>query len=199
MLDGCRCEASWTSAPSDFAGEPNVAAIFLNDGQPYKAGERLKQPELAKTLETDREGRHRCLLQGRRSPGRSSPPARPERRALHDEGFRRLHRRNGRSPVTCDYRGYTVVSAPPPSSGGTTVCEILQIVRAYPFAKWGYGSVEVTHYLVEAERQRLCRPQHLSRRSGLREEPDRRAALAGACRRRSAPRSSLTGPRPLRR
>jgi gamma-glutamyltranspeptidase/glutathione hydrolase len=56
-------------------------------------------------------------------------------------------------PVGCDYRGYQIVSAPPPSSGGTTLCEILQIVQGYPLGKWGYGSVPATHALIEAERR----------------------------------------------
>ncbi|TMV54081.1 gamma-glutamyltransferase, partial [Thioclava sp. BHET1] len=41
---------------------------------------------------------------------------------------------------------------PPPSSGGTTLCEILQILKPYPMARWGYASVEATQHIVEAER-----------------------------------------------
>ena len=44
-------------------------------------------------------------------------------------------------PVECRYHGFTVLSDPPPSSGGVTMCEILQIIKPYPFSKWGYGSV----------------------------------------------------------
>ena len=47
---------------------------------------------------------------------------------------------NWDTPVTCTYRGYTIVAAPPPSSGGATVCEILKTVEGYPLGKYGYGS-----------------------------------------------------------
>src|SRR5699024_7510290 len=57
-----------------------------------------------------------------------------------------------RPPVACDYRGRRILSAPPPSSGGTTICEILQIIAPYPLASWGYASVQATNYLIEAER-----------------------------------------------
>jgi gamma-glutamyltranspeptidase / glutathione hydrolase len=56
-------------------------------------------------------------------------------------------------PVHCAYHGLDVISAPPPSSGGTTLCEILNIVEPYPFALWGWHSEQETHYLVEAERR----------------------------------------------
>jgi gamma-glutamyltranspeptidase/glutathione hydrolase len=56
-------------------------------------------------------------------------------------------------PIRCSYHGYTILSAPPPSSGGTTLCEILHIIEPYPLAKWGYGSVDAVHYLAEAERR----------------------------------------------
>src|SRR3546814_15909689 len=56
-------------------------------------------------------------------------------------------------PVLCDYRGYTVVSAPPSSSGGTTLCEILQTIEGYPLSKLGFASVPGTHVIMEAERR----------------------------------------------
>jgi gamma-glutamyltranspeptidase/glutathione hydrolase len=56
-------------------------------------------------------------------------------------------------PVHCGYRGYDLISAPPPSSGGVTLCEILNVVAPYPFARWGWDSTESAHYAVEAERR----------------------------------------------
>ena len=60
---------------------------------------------------------------------------------------------NWATPVTCNYRGYTVISDPPPSSGGTTICQILQILAPYSLTRWGYGSVKAVHYMIEAERR----------------------------------------------
>lgn len=56
-------------------------------------------------------------------------------------------------PVHCSFQGMEVISAPPPSSGGVTLCEIINIVAPFPFATWGWHSTTETHYLVEAERR----------------------------------------------
>ncbi|MBV8637602.1 MAG: gamma-glutamyltransferase [Candidatus Eremiobacteraeota bacterium] len=56
-------------------------------------------------------------------------------------------------PVHCTYHDLDVVSAPPPSSGGVTLCEILNIISPYPLAQWGWHSPRETHYVVEAERR----------------------------------------------
>lgn len=56
-------------------------------------------------------------------------------------------------PVQCSYHGLTIVSAPPPSSGGVTLCETLNILSPYPLANWGWHSVKETHYVIEAERR----------------------------------------------
>jgi gamma-glutamyltranspeptidase/glutathione hydrolase len=55
-------------------------------------------------------------------------------------------------PVECDYRGYRVVSAPPPSSGGTVICQILNIVEGYPLKELGFRAAQAVHYQIEAMR-----------------------------------------------
>jgi gamma-glutamyltranspeptidase/glutathione hydrolase len=54
--------------------------------------------------------------------------------------------------VECDYRGYHVISAPPPSSGGVVICEIMNILEGYPMAELGYHSAQGLHYQIEAMR-----------------------------------------------
>lgn len=135
----------------DFAQHPNVAGIFLNHGRPYRAGERLRQPQLAQTLELIARGGTAAFYRG--------PIARKIVAASEAHGgILSLKDFADYSvvwdePVTCRYHGYTIVSDPPPSSGGTAICEILQILAPYPLAKWGYGSVDSLHYLIEAERR----------------------------------------------
>ena len=55
-------------------------------------------------------------------------------------------------PVTCLYRGYEIVSSPPPSSGGLIICEILNVLEGYPISYLGFGSAETVHLMVEAMR-----------------------------------------------
>jgi gamma-glutamyltranspeptidase/glutathione hydrolase len=56
-------------------------------------------------------------------------------------------------PLTCSYRGYRIVSAPPPSSGGTTICEILNILEGYDLKALGFRSAPSVHQQVEAMRR----------------------------------------------
>ena len=135
----------------DFASHPNVAAIFLNRGKPYVAGQRLVQKQLAATLEQIAAGGTNAFYRG--------PIARAVVAASRaNDGILSVqdfadYSVQWEQPIQCSYHGYTILSAPPPSSGGTTLCEILQIIQPYPFAKWGYGSVNAVHYLAEAERR----------------------------------------------
>ncbi len=55
-------------------------------------------------------------------------------------------------PVECNYRGYDIVSSPPPSSGGVIICEILNVLEGYPLSYMGYGSSETVRAMVEAMR-----------------------------------------------
>ncbi len=139
------------SSTDVFAEQPNVAAIFLNDGKPFEVGQTLVQKQLAHTLELIAEGGTDAFYKG--------PIAEAVVKASDANGgilsmqdFAQ-YTAEWVKPVTCDYRGYTIVSAPPPSSGGTTVCLILQILKPYPLNEWGYGSVKTVHHFIEAERR----------------------------------------------
>jgi gamma-glutamyltranspeptidase/glutathione hydrolase len=56
-------------------------------------------------------------------------------------------------PVECTYRGYGIVSAPPPSSGGVTLCEMLNILEGYPLQALGFRSAQSVQYQIEAMRR----------------------------------------------
>ena len=135
----------------DFAKYPNVAKTFLNHGKPYEVGDRLVQPELAKTLELIARKGTRAFYRG--SIAKAVVKASEAHGGLLSMKDFADYTVKWDKPTECEYRGYTVMSSPPPSSGGTTICEILQIIKPYPFSKWGYGSVKAIHYLVEAERR----------------------------------------------
>ena len=63
----------------------------------------------------------------------------------------------GLEPAACTCHGYTVISAPPPSSGGVILCEILDILEGCPLACLGAGSAETAHVMVEAMRHASAR------------------------------------------
>ncbi len=135
----------------DFAKHRNVAAIFLSHGKPYVAGDRLRQPQLAKTLQLISQGGTAAFYRG--SIARAIVAASKAHGGILSLKDFADYSVAWSEPVTCEYHGYTIVSDPPPSSGGTTICEILQILSPYPLTKWGYGSVAALHYLIEAERR----------------------------------------------
>jgi gamma-glutamyltranspeptidase/glutathione hydrolase len=134
-----------------FRQHPNVAAIFLDNGQPWQAGQVLKQPQLAATLESIAKNGTRAFYDG--------PTAAAVVKASQANGGLltlkdfKDYTVQWERPVECGYHGYMIYSAPPPSSGGTTICETLQIIAPYPFAEWGVHSAKSTHYFVEAERR----------------------------------------------
>ncbi|MFK2903663.1 gamma-glutamyltransferase [Dyella ginsengisoli] len=135
----------------DFAKFPNVAATFLKDGKPYQAGDRLVQPQLAKTLETISKGGTSAFYHGdiaRKVVAASD--ANGGLLSMKDFADYTVH---WDTPIKCGYRGYTVVSDPPPSSGGATVCQILKLLEPYPLKDLGYGSARALHFTIEAERR----------------------------------------------
>jgi gamma-glutamyltranspeptidase/glutathione hydrolase len=134
-----------------FRDHANVAATFLNHGQPWKAGERLKQPELARTLELIAKEGTTAFYHG--SIAAAVVKASQENNGLLTMKDFADYTVQWEQPVECGYHGYTIHSAPPPSSGGTTICETLQIIAPYPFAQWGHHSTKSVHYFVEAERR----------------------------------------------
>lgn len=135
----------------DFAKYPNVGAIFLKGGKPYTVGDRLRQPQLAKTLELISKDGTNAFYRGPIAKAVvTASDANGGILSLKDFADYTVQ---WETPIACAYHGYTFVAAPPPSSGGTTICQILQILQPYPLAKWGYGSVNSVHVIVEAERR----------------------------------------------
>jgi gamma-glutamyltranspeptidase/glutathione hydrolase len=135
----------------DFAKYPNVAATFLKDGKPYQPGDRLVQPQLAKTLETISRGGADAFYHG--DIARKVVEASDANGGLLTMKDFADYTVQWDKPIRCGYRGYTVVSDPPPSSGGVTVCQILQLLEPYPLKNWGYGSTRALHFTIEAERR----------------------------------------------
>lgn len=136
---------------SSFAADPTIAAIFLNDGKPYEAGERLVQSDLAKTLKAiARDGAGAYY----RGPLAEAIVAASQANGgiLSLADFVQYEVAE-RTPTRCFYRGFEVISMPPPSSGGITLCLILNILEAYPLGYMGFNAAETIHFQVEAMRR----------------------------------------------
>ena len=137
-------------AVDELRRDPASAAIFLNKGRAFVSGERLIQKDLARTL------RH---ISQRGADGFYKGPVGTAITASSAAGGGIItqpdldqYRVREMAPVECDYRGYRIVSAPPPSSGGVIICEILNIVEGYPLKEMGFRSAAAVHLQIEAMR-----------------------------------------------
>ena len=137
-------------ATAAFRAQPNVAAVFLAHGMPYRPGERLVQTRLAETLRAVSDGGVGAFYHGAIARA-VSEASRAQGGLLTLEDFAQYSVTEA-APITCAYRGYTIVSAPPPSSGGVILCEMLRVLEGYPLHAMGYHSSAAVHYLTEAMR-----------------------------------------------
>jgi gamma-glutamyltranspeptidase/glutathione hydrolase len=135
-----------------FANDPGVAKIFLRpDRSRFEPGDRLVQGDLAATLALISEQGPEAFYKG--PVAAAVDRASRENGGILAAGDFAAYTVTETAPVTCTYRGYLLVSAPPPSSGGTTMCEILNILEGYDIAKSGFRSAKSVHLMVEAMRR----------------------------------------------
>jgi gamma-glutamyltranspeptidase/glutathione hydrolase len=137
-------------ATAQFRAQPNVAAVFLHQGAPFKPGERLVQKNLAATLRAISDGGAPAFYQGAIADAVAGA-SRANGGLLAPKDFA-AYEVTESAPVSCRYRGYTILSAPPPSSGGVVVCEMLQVLEAYPLKALGFHSSDSVHLMTEAMR-----------------------------------------------
>lgn len=136
---------------ADFRKDAAAGAIFLKDGRPYAAGERLVQKDLARMLRiVARDGADGFY---RGEPARLIVEASRRGGGIFDLADFARYRAIERKPLECSYRGYRIVSAPPPSSGGTVLCQSLNLLSGWPADPDGFNSAQSIHYMTEALRR----------------------------------------------
>ncbi len=123
-------------------------ALFLRDGKPLAQGETFKNPDLARVL-------RRIAAAGRAAFYGGETAALIVREMKQNGGLidaRDLakYEARWRDPIEFEYRGYKIVSMPPPSSGGVTLALIANMLEGYPMAELGWHSAEHVHLLAEA-------------------------------------------------
>ena len=140
----------FVTATADFKADPASAAIFLNQGEPFAPGQKLVQRDLAATLRLISDKGADGFYKG--SVGAAIAAASQAGKGLITQADLDQYKTREMAPIECDYRGYRVVSAPPPSSGGVIVCEILNVLEGYPMKELGYRSAQAVHVQIEAMR-----------------------------------------------
>jgi gamma-glutamyltranspeptidase / glutathione hydrolase len=123
--------------------------IFLRDGNYYQAGEVFKQPELARTLQEIAERGPDAFYRG--SIAREIAASMEKNHGLISLADLTAYQAKIREPLVGHFRGYTILSAPPPSSGGVGLIEMLNILEPLDLgAPDAYSSM---HLIVEAQRR----------------------------------------------
>lgn len=134
-----------------FKQDPGSAKIFLKpDETPWQPGDRLIQTDLANTLELIANQGADAFYQGD-IPKKVEEASKKHNGLLTQEDFANFTITETQ-PITCTYRGYEFISAPPPSSGGVTLCQTLNILEGYDLKSMGFNSAEYVHTLTEAMR-----------------------------------------------
>ena len=138
---------SLTSEKS-LATDPESKRIFLNNGHPYKAGDTFKQPELAGTLQRIEDEGAKGFYEGETAARIASAMAKHGGLITADD--LRNYKAQQVAPLTGDYNGYHLISAPPPSAGGIGLLQMIGILQGTGYDKDGPNSPRAVHYEAEA-------------------------------------------------
>lgn len=137
------------TATDDFHKDRASASVFLSNGHPYAVGDRLVQIDLSNTLQSVSDDGEEGFYHG--AFGKALAASMKVGGLITESDLAHYTVRE-RQPVTCNYRGFDIVSAPPPSSGGVILCEMLHILEPYPLRDMGYRSTQAMQVQIEAMR-----------------------------------------------
>lgn len=130
-----------------FARYPASKEIF---GKPYETGDTFVQPDLARTLERIARDPN-DFYEG--ETARRLAEAMAANGGLITLEDLKAYKAIERQPLSGRYKGYEITTAPPPSSGGIGVLQMLGVLEGSAYEKPGYGAAATIHYLVEAMRR----------------------------------------------
>jgi len=144
-------EQSLKSGRKELSRYPESKRIFLRGGKFYEAGEIFRQPELAATFARMIRSGPREFYEGR--------TARLVQAAMRRAGGwitledLKNYKVVEREPLRSTYRGYEIITMPPPSSGGIALIQMLNMLERFNLKELGFGSSASTHLKVEAMRR----------------------------------------------
>jgi gamma-glutamyltranspeptidase/glutathione hydrolase len=142
--------ASLNHAQDDFK-KLNPGKNYLIKDTPYQEGDVLVQKDLAKTLQLIRDKGRDGFYDG---PVADSIAAEMKNGAgLITKTDLLNYHSVWRKPIIGDYKGYRIITMPPPSSGGIALLQLLKSVQPYPLKRWGHNQDSTIQLVVEAERR----------------------------------------------
>jgi gamma-glutamyltranspeptidase / glutathione hydrolase len=123
---------------------------FVRDST-WKEGDILIQNSLAETLKRIRDNGRDGFYSGKTA--RLIIKEMKRGNGIISEQDLKEYNAVSRVPVTTIYKGYKIITVPPPSSGGIILIQLLEMVEAYPVKEWGFHSLRTVHLMAEAERR----------------------------------------------
>ena len=142
---------SWRRAAPLLSQFPESQRIFLKGGAFYGWQETFRQPELARALERIGRLGARDFYEGETAHLLANAMAKNggliTLADLHD------YKAVERAPLEGDYKGYRIITSPPPSSGGLGLLQMLAMLNTTGYEKYGAGSAEAYHYMAEVMRR----------------------------------------------
>ncbi|MFT4817410.1 MAG: gamma-glutamyltranspeptidase/glutathione hydrolase [Pseudohongiellaceae bacterium] len=138
----------------------SAAKFFKADGSLYELGETWRQPDLAHTLELIQNNGADGFYKGENAERLAGFMA--DIGGIITEEDLLKYEPQEREPIRGTYRGYDIVSMPPPSSGGVALVEMLNILEGFDLAGMGHNSADYLHVLTETMRRAYAdRAEHL--------------------------------------
>jgi len=136
---------------SPLHNDPESHRIFLRNGHPYAAGEVLKQPELAATLARIAADGAKDFYQGETARRLAAEMAAHCGLITLDD--LKKYKVVEREPLTGNYEGFHIITAPPPSAGGIGILQIMGMLEETNYASDGPDSPKAVHWEAEAMRR----------------------------------------------
>jgi len=159
LLDRDLAEA-FARRQKDFAPYEASRAVFSKDGELYEIGDRWVQSDLAQTLIRIRDGGRDGFYKGRTADLLVAEMQSGNGLITHQD--LEDYEPRWREAIRGTYKGYEIISMPPPSSGGILLVQMLNMLEDYDLGNMGFGSSEAIHLMIEAERRAYAdRAQHL--------------------------------------
>jgi gamma-glutamyltranspeptidase/glutathione hydrolase len=134
-----------------FADYPASMAVFSNAGKPWGVGQVFKQPDLAATLARIKQQGRDGFYAGKTADLIVAEMTRNEGLISHQDLA--TYTSVWREPIRGTYRGFDIVSMPPPSSGGVLLVQMLNMLETQDLRASGFGSAATVHAMIEAERR----------------------------------------------
>jgi gamma-glutamyltranspeptidase/glutathione hydrolase len=133
---------------------PESRRVFQRNGDFYKEGEVFRQPDLAATLQLIADQGADAFYKG--AIARRLADFEAANGGLITLADLSPYKAKWREPLSTTYRGYEILTAPPPSSGGIAIIEMLNMLEGSGYAAAGIGSAEALHYQIEAQRRAMA-------------------------------------------